>query len=347
MAASLGPTFSGGPILDTEGYVVGVSLVRRNEGGTSVWGVPINVVKNFLEAMGLASQLPPRLWLGPQQQFGWKGLRFQPVDGLTDLWPGRTRWESWQEIDGVSLRIDRVASSLSLGELEARLLSGTHFGGFPASRVGGKKDGAARNIPRSKTRILGSARGVWGDIPYATEYTLINLRNERILARYDLPADMAAYNRSVLRKSLESLQASQFLMHSVSAPLKADMEPVRLPDPGAPTIPLPKEWTRESLLEESPAILPSPDSALSASPSSDYTVSFNAFWWRAAPQGAQGTYGSYESQAEVHGAAHTFAGDFFEMEEGLLLLECRAPEAKRPFIQELCTAWKSAVAVPQ
>jgi hypothetical protein len=100
-------------------------------------------------------------------------------------------------------------------------------------------------------------------------------------------------------------------------------------------------------LEESPAILPSPDSALSASPSSDYTVSFNAFWWRAAPQGAQGTYGSYESQAEVHGEAYTFFGDFLEMDGGLLLLECRAPAVKRPFIQELYAAWKSAVAIPQ
>jgi S1-C subfamily serine protease len=347
MAASLSPAYSGGPIVDAEGYVVGVSLVRPTEGGTAGWGVPVNLVKTFLEAMGLASELPPRLWLGPQQQFGWKGLRFQPLEGITDLWPGRTRWESWQEIEGVSLRIDRVASSLSLGELEARLLSGTSFGGFAASRVGGKSDGAARTIPRSQTRILGSARGVWDGIPYATEYTLLNLRNERILARYDLPADMAAYNRSVLRKSLESLQASQFLMHPVSKTLEADMEPVQLPDPGAPIIPMPKEWTRESLLDESPATLPSPDSALSASPSSDYTVSFNAFWWHAAPQGAQGIHGSYESRAEVHGEAHTFAGDFLEMDGGLLLLECRAPAEKQPFIQELCTAWKSAVTTPQ
>jgi hypothetical protein len=48
--------------------------------------------------------------------------------------------------------------------------------------------------------------------------------------------------------------------------------------------------------------------------------------------------------AEELADAHALAGDFFEAEEYLLLLECRAPEAKRSFIQELCAAWKSVVA---
>ncbi len=59
--ASVNPGNSGGPMLDEDGYVVGVVRMKLARDATSQgagFAVPVNVVKDFLDACGLSAQLP-------------------------------------------------------------------------------------------------------------------------------------------------------------------------------------------------------------------------------------------------------------------------------------------------
>ena len=59
--ATVNPGNSGGPMLDEDGYVVGVVRMKLARDATSQgagFSVPVNVVKDFLDASGLSAQLP-------------------------------------------------------------------------------------------------------------------------------------------------------------------------------------------------------------------------------------------------------------------------------------------------
>src|SRR4029453_5593638 len=78
--AAMNPGRSGGPMVDEEGYAVGVVRMKLSPGGRTAagagFGVPINMVKDFLDSHGLLSLLPaarPRPGGGPA--LDWKGIR--------------------------------------------------------------------------------------------------------------------------------------------------------------------------------------------------------------------------------------------------------------------------------
>ena len=59
--ATMLPGNSGGPMLDEDGYVVGVVRMKLSRDATSAgagFTVPVNVVKDFLEPNGLLERLP-------------------------------------------------------------------------------------------------------------------------------------------------------------------------------------------------------------------------------------------------------------------------------------------------
>jgi hypothetical protein len=333
--------FAGAAVVDREGLVVAVA--RPGDDGTTALGVPINAVKEFLHVHGPAGEFPRSLELGPMQELDEKGLRLRLVDGISDSWPGRTRFESYPDPNGVSLRIERLASPQQLGYLESRLLAGD-FGGLPAVRIGDRTNDE-RSIRRSQPRLIGSAVAEWNGSTFAVEYLVMRLGEERILARYELPEEMAAYNRSVVRRSLESLQVTRLLMLPVSKPLAVTLEAVRSPPTGMQALTVPEGWRLETVVAVLPGDLPEPDHILAVSPGQDYTVRFTAYFWpagSAAEAAARPAIHGGDLAVEVDGVEYWLGRAGVSVVEGTLLLECRAPTAKVEFVQEACAEWQAA-----
>ncbi len=332
--ATLNPGNSGGPMVDEDGYAMGVVRMKLGQGRALGFGIPINLVKDFLESNGLADQLPRRYRLGSLDSAGWKGLALQVAEGLADAWPGRTRWESPEEANGLRLRIDRVASPLDLGQLTEALLSGEVLDGFSAMRRNAMEPERTPQAPRTR---LGSARGVGSDEQLAIEFAVVGLGPEKLLARYSGSADVVAYNRGVLRRSLASLSGERLLTEPVTAPVKASFESVALSIPDAPLVPMPAGWTREPCLEVPIRELPPPDAVLSSSPPGDFTVALRAIWWRRLEGVADGS--PHRHETSLLGTPYVETGIFKRVDGGLLLLAARAPREKAPFVADLVARW--------
>jgi len=331
--ATLNPGNSGGPMVDEDGYAVGVVRMKLRQGNALGFGIPINIVKDFLELNGLGGQLPRRFRLGSLDSIGWKGLALQVADGLADVWPGRTRWESPRdEAGGLALRVDRVLSPLGLEELSDALVSGQALDG--TSAVQREAWGAA--LPRQGPRVLlGSARG--GDEGVAVEFAVLGLGPEKIVARYSGPEAVVAYNLSVVRASLASLSAERLLRSPVAGPLEAVFEAATMSLPDAPPVPMPVGWTREPCVAEPPPELPLADAALSASPLGDFSLALRALWWRDGSGVAQA--GPYRRERALLGTAYVETGFVVPVQRGVLLLEARAPRDKAPFVAGLFERW--------
>ena len=356
---------NGGPVLDPEGYAVGVLHSRVDPSAGPAHTIPINTVKDFLEVNGLAGLFPARLTLGPPQAFEAKGLRLAVPLGMGDTWPGRTRWLSPPDGSGLGLRIDRVYSTASTTDLAAALLAG-EFGGFPASRDAsatrgrrGAPAGAramARGAISSRERAAGTAYGVQQDVPWGVAYAVIAAGVERVIAHYTAPADLLAYNRGVLRRALESLEVEKLLKQQTGPPpLRIDFEAVTIPASGSPSVRMPAGWVHEPVAEPQPgAGLPPPDVVLSSSPVVDYTVTLRYASWalplgppEAAAAAASGERGrahgaAYESQDEVHGVAWVVRGEFSSEGAVLRLHELRAPADRVTHLARVFEEWLGA-----
>jgi S1-C subfamily serine protease len=340
--ATLNPGNSGGPLVDDEGFVMGVVKMRLTRGDRVGFAIPVNLVKDFVEAY--VPSLPTRLRLGPLQSFDWKGLRLRVPEGLTDASPARVRWASAPSPDEIALTIDRVATPWTNAVLETHLLAGG-FGGAPyAPRA--RAPGAGQ-----PPQTLGSARAAETDF----EYALVDLGREKLVARFAGPRRAIAYNRATLWRSLESLTAERLLTGEVVAPLPVRFEPASLPPPNAPALPLPTRWVQEGVERPESPGLPAADAGIAASPEGDFTVSGQALWWSgptAAPEQASalrlgaplraGT-SSYVFHEESLGIRYRIEGTFLKLGRGLVRLELRAPEAKRAFVKDLMPAWRQAL----
>ncbi len=299
--ASVNPGSSGGPMLDEEGYAVGVIRMRLGRGP----GV---------------------------------GLRLYAADPSCDL----------------ALHVDRLATARGLSDLEALLLSGQGSDGFVASGAPRVQTARIGGWPARVGVAAGLPRGGPGGAELLMEYALIELGKEKVLARWVGPAWQVAFNRSVLRGSLASLEADPLLTAELSAAAPTALEPASLPNPGAPALPWPANWVREPTAPLPCPRLPPPDSVLSASPAGDFTVSLRAAWWRAPgftpeaaiaacawPTGPLGA-GSYSLRREQWGSVQALRGAFRRRGDGVLQLELAAPPPKVPFLDDLFRAWLAA-----
>src|SRR6185503_8874318 len=74
---------------------------------------------------GLLPQLPARrLRLSAPQSFAWKGVRAGLPEGIDDVSRSRLAIAGGTLMEEGALRIDRIATPLSLAELEQALLAG-------------------------------------------------------------------------------------------------------------------------------------------------------------------------------------------------------------------------------
>lgn len=326
-----------------DGYVVGFMARPRDGDNPGVpREIPVNTVKDFLEAHGLAAFLPPRLQLGSATASDGKGLQLAPVAGLADAWPGRTRWVSPESGDGLSLRIDRLYAETSLPQLEQELLAGRAFDAFPAEPV--------QRLPSAGGSLAGSAAGVGDRDHLAVEFLLRDLRNERIVARYVGPADLVAYNRSTLRHSLESIAAAQMQMSELR-PTSAELAPILdWTAQGGPKLSAPAGWLAEPVATRIPSGYPPPDLAVEISPPNDYTVVLRALFWfiapaspavgaRTEPSGGSTPVDQYSIDDTSNGVVWRHEGRYRAEGGALLLLEASAPAAKAALAGAAARAW--------
>jgi S1-C subfamily serine protease len=334
--AAVYPGSSGGPIVDAEGYAIGVVRMKIGRGRETgpAFGIPVNAVKDFLAANGLESVFPsPRLALGGLQSLDWKGLRFRAPDGFDDQSRRRTlvRWGVPPEL---SLVVDRVASPLAAAQLEAALVEGRAFSDpqpiAPTrvrTREGGRRIGHGR---------LADGREVG--------FTIVETGGERIVARYVGPAAEVAFNRSILDGWLASLEADPLLAAEVKAPVVADFEPAA----GTPPVPMPRGWTRE------PATAPAcrgeggPDDGLAASPEGDFTVVLRATLWRAPDDALRQALARCAAtagrQQERLGVPYRMDVALVPYGADVLELDLDAPVARWPHVEALFEAWAQAAA---
>jgi S1-C subfamily serine protease len=348
--ASMNPGSSGGPMVDEEGYALGIVRMKLSAGGRTAagagFGVPINLVKDFLDSHGLLSLLPAtRLRSGVVHGLDWKGVRIELPDGFADASPARLRVDTG-DAGTISVRVDRVATPWNLVALEETLLQGkTPVGFLPGA--------AARRSGRATSSgvVIGSARGTTSDgQPFRVEYALVDLKREKVLARYlGLPDEMA-FNLGVVQRSLEKLEAEPLLVDEVRAPLRVTFEAVPYPAVAAGMALAPVGWSREPATHAACRQVPAAEAGLALSPPGDFTVVFRALRWvrsgiapdelaRACGQGANSTGGTYARRFERLGVALGVWGTFVSRGEELVLLEAEAPEGKLPFVRDAFSSW--------
>ena len=352
--ASVQPGSSGGPMLDDEGYAVGVVRMKLARGATARgagFGIPINLVKDFLDAHGLLGLLPvARLRPGVMHSFDWKGLRVEMPDGFQDGSPSRLRVATGETGDGISFRVDRMATPWDRETLEQALLGGTALPGFvpaPAAPV--------RQFDKGRpARRVGTATGTLPDGQrFRVEYALLDVRGEGVVARYVGPPDALAFNLGLLRRSLETLEAGRLLTAEVTGPLSPALEAVALPGVEGGRVAMPAGWSLEPASASICARVPVADSGLLSSPPGDFTVVLRALRWPgpapavteavracgAASEVPAGSAAAYAGQFNHLGVPTGVRGVLVERDGESLLLELEVPVAKMEFVAELYDRW--------
>jgi S1-C subfamily serine protease len=332
---ALNPGNSGGPVIDAEGYAVGVVVMRVTKGDSIGFAIAINRVKDFLENVGLDSALPSRrLALAASSPLAEKGLRIRMPHGYQDLLAGRLRVEAGDRPAGDPvLEVDRVFSRWTLEQMERGLLAGGEIVPGPPY----EPDSQARR--RAKAEVWGRASRVGPDgARRIMEYRLVSLGADWIVARYEGPADAMAFNRSVVKMSLASIDADPLFGPEVRPPrwISGRLEPVEwILEPGAgphhceqTRVPPGFAWT-------------SPD---------HYAVSARYAVWEgvaeaalvAACRGAK-TDGSYRLVSSRAGVGYVFLGYLLQREAGVAQIELHLPREYEAAAVEWLRQWRAAL----
>jgi S1-C subfamily serine protease len=348
ISSSVNPGNSGGPVVDRDGFVVGVVRMKLADAADIAFAIPINRVKDFLEGRGLDQLMPVRrLRLGPFQTIEGKGVGLRLPEGMTDRSPFRAHVETDPGATP-SFKIDRVASPWNAKQVEQVLLDSQSFERFSAA--GSESQMSAR---RGDARLLiGHAAGtaVNSDDEIRMDYAILDLGGEKLVARYIGPAQQIAFNASVLRESLNGLDGQKLL--------GGDLDPIeRLQWSGADdrSVPVPAGWLVEPGAPAPCAQLPAATTAVAASPPRDFTIVVRAAVWSAAdfspedaaarcsPNPSRGS-GSYSSRPEWLGITYSVDGVFVHTAtRGIIQLEVVAPAQKSAFTRALLAAWIAIV----
>jgi len=166
--ATVNPGNSGGPMLDEDGYVVGVVRMKLARDATSQgagFSVPVNVVKDFLDASGLSAQLPvTRLRPGVRHTLDWKRLAIELPDGFSDQSTSRVLADAG-EVGEIGFRAYRLATEWTVAAMEEAILGGRELPGFvPAPATAGRREtpgrrGAVALEGGRPPSVMGSAAG--------------------------------------------------------------------------------------------------------------------------------------------------------------------------------------------
>lgn len=341
------PGNSGGPVVDDRGYAVGVVRARVKGDAGIAFAIPINQAKDFLESRGLDSLMPVRrLRLGPLQTLERKGIALRAPEGMNVASPFRSHVASVPESTDVALRIDRGVTPWTTAQLERTLLQTESFERLSieehqsqnASQVGGAR------------MLLGRASGTGLDSGPAIEmqYGILDLGGEKLIARYVGPPEQVAYNESVLRSSLLSLDAQRLMTGEL---VNADVEWER------GLLPMPVGWVAEPAAPSACAALLRLRGVLTAYPAGDVTVALRRGTWDDAAvstqeaaascssrRGSQGD-SSYALRVDWLGVSYAIEGVFVHVGSRLVQFEVIAPDRKTPVARALLAAWIKRIPV--
>jgi S1-C subfamily serine protease len=347
--ATLNPGQSGGPVVDAQGYAVGVIEMKLREAEGIGFATAINAVKGWLVSRSADQFLPTRgMRLGPPESFPGKGIRLRVMEGFADRSPSRLRLEGPVFPPEVLLIVDRVASPSSLDAAESLLRSGRGLPGIVGSALGASRPLTLGGRPAVRGALEGQAASTGR--AWRTEFVIADLGKEKVVARYAGPPEAIAFNLSLVRASLASLEAEPLLRSEVRAPLVARLEAVPPAPPSVPVLRVPAGWVTEAVAPAACRGLPRADWALTASPEGDFTVSLRAAWWSRAPAPPEpaaaacrapggAPSATYAVQRPRFDVAFVANGTFVAVGPALLRLELEAPAEKQAFVKELLRAW--------
>jgi S1-C subfamily serine protease len=351
--STINPGNSGGPVLDQDGFAVGV--IRAQVTGNSGIGfaIPINQVKDFLESRGLEPLMPSRrLRLGPLHTFEGKGIAIRLPEGLADTSPFRSRVETDPAVTSVALRIDRGFSPWNARRMERVLVESETF-----ERVLVEVDESQMSTRSGSALLHGRATGTTtvGEQNVRMHYGIIELGAEKLIARYVGSEEQLAYNESVVRDSILSLDGRRLIageMRSIDG-----FEWVQAGGSvAALNVPMPAGWVLEPGAPTVCTSLPQASTTGAMYPANDVTLALRAAVWDSAtisPEDAagacsarrgSGAAASYTQRADWLGVSYSIAGTFIRVGSRQMQLEVISPDRKSPIARALLAAWIKQVA---
>jgi len=347
---SVNPGNSGGPLVDREGFAIGVIRMRLARATGIAFAIPVNAVKDFLESRGLDTALPARrLRLGAFQSIEHKRIGLRAAEGATDMSAFRTHVETDPGLAEIPLRIDRVFTPWNAKQLEQALIGTQAFERIPLAGQDSQSLVRAGEAPT----LLGHAAGTAADGKQAIsmEYAIVDLGAEKLVARYVGSSEQIAFNRRAVRESLASLQGQRFLDGS-----GASAETIAWSSPSATNgqrvLPMPAGWIIEPGTPSSCSGLPPASAATTASAPEDFSVALRAAAWSttdlepdaaaSACSSGRGSLGraSYASRGEWLGVSYVVEGAFVRVgPRQIMQLEVVSPDQKSGFGRALLAAW--------
>jgi S1-C subfamily serine protease len=342
------PGNSGGPVVDRDGFAVGVIRMQLAKSAGIGFAIPVNDVKNFLESHGLSHLMPARrLRIGPFQRLEPKGMGLRLVDGVADTSPFQSRVESDARPGEVALRIDRVLSPWGLRQLEQTLVETPTFERLTLSAQPVQRPSRSGDT----SLLLGHAAGTANTSEIRMEYAVLDLGAEKLVARYVGPAEQVAFNAGVLRESLASLDGRRLVAaeSSQAATLEWSQTPMAR---GQKPLPMPAGWVVEPGGPSPCGGLPPASTVVTTFAPHDFTVALRVAAWFAgdvvpevaasACSSRRGSLGaaSYASRAQWLGVSYSLEGVFVRVgPQQVVQLEVLAPDQKSAPARALLAAW--------
>jgi hypothetical protein len=199
-----------------------------------------------------------RLRLGGMQNLEAKGLALRLPEGMSDASPSRTHVKTESSPTDTALRIDRVMSPWALCRLEQELVRTPTF--EQVSSTGNESRTMRVNAVNALLgRMSGNARN---GAEMGLAYALMDLGREKVVARFVGPAEQLAFNESVLRDSLASVEAQRLLAGEPDPIEKLEWHAVS----AERRVPVPVGWIVETGGPSTCAGLSSPGAAGTAVP---------------------------------------------------------------------------------
>jgi S1-C subfamily serine protease len=353
--STINPGNSGGPVVDRDGFAIGVIRARITGNSGIGFAIPINQAKDFIESRGLDSLMPARrIRLGALQNFDAKGIAVRLPEGMADTSPFRSRIESDPGLTGVALRIDRSFSPWTARQIERTLVGTDAFERLVVAASEGQPSPRAGGAPLLIGRATGTRVGSSAEV--RMQYGVLDLGVEKLVARYVGSAEQLAYNESVLRDSLASLEGQRLSTDDVVPVDRVEWSAALAS--GAMSLPLPAGWVVEGSAPSMCAGLPQANTVAAIYPARDTTLALRVAVWDAAhiaPQDAaaacatrRGSSGavSYATRAEWLGVSYSIEGAFLRVGSQQVQLEVISPERKSAGARALLAAWIKKASEP-
>jgi len=351
---SLNPGNSGGPLVTRDGFVVGVIQSKLRKGTEIGFAIPINEVKNLLDSHGLDHVMPTRrLRLGVFQTIDPKGVALRFPEGFVDRSPFMTHVETEATAGEVAFRLDRVLSPWASRRVEEALFSTRTF----EPVVMTPREGRHPAKPSVPDLLLGGAAGTGGEgnREIRMDYAVMDLGPEKLVARYVGPAEVMAFNESVLRDSLLSLQGHPFAAADLPPPEKLTWSNVADAS-GRGGLPVPAGWVLEPGRPAPCRGMAAPTMVATAFPARDASIVMRAAVWPgdvvpdqaaqacSSRRGILGT-SSYANTTSWLGVSYVIEGTFTRTASSQIVqLEILATQTRTAFARELLAIWLKKMA---